>query len=111
VEQIKNSKRNVFPVLDEYEHLLGVIILDDIRDVMFHQEQYDTTYVKELMTQPPCILDVNEEMHDIMRKFDAYNMWNLPVTEANRYIGFISKSTIFTKYRSLLIKQSKQIYT
>ncbi|HET7817946.1 MAG TPA: chloride channel protein [Bacteroidia bacterium] len=111
VEQIKNSKRNVFPVLDEYEHLLGVIILDDIREVMFHQEQYDTTYVKELMTQPPCILDVNEEMHDIMRKFDAYNMWNLPVTEANRYIGFISKSTIFTKYRSLLIKQSKQIYT
>ena len=83
-------------------------MLDNIREVMFHHEQYYTTFVKELMSQPPCILDVNEEMHDVMKKFDGYNSWNLPVTEANKYMGFVSKSTIFNKYRTLLIKQSEQ---
>lgn len=111
VTKIEHTKRNIFPVLDEDGHLQGVVLLDNIREVMFHHEQYDKIYVKDLMTQPPCILDVNEEMYDVMKKFDSYNAWNLPVTEANKYIGFVSKSTIFTKYRSLLIKQSEQKFT
>ena len=108
VNKIEHSKRNIFPVLDEDGHIEGVVLLDNIREVMFHHEQYNTIHVKELMTQPPCILDVNEEMYDVMKKFDGYNSWNLPVTEENKYIGFVSKSTIFTKYRTLLIKQSEQ---
>ncbi|MFI5163820.1 MAG: chloride channel protein [Bacteroidia bacterium] len=108
VDKIAHSKRNIFPVLDEDKHLQGVVLLDSIRETMFHHEKYDTIHVKDLMTQPPCILDVNEEMHDVMKKFDTYNSWNLPVTEENKYIGFVSKSAIFTKYRYLLIKQSDQ---
>jgi CIC family chloride channel protein len=111
VKKIEHTKRNIFPVLDEDGHLHGIVLLDNIREVMFHHEKYNTIHVKELMTQPPCILDVNEEMYHVMKKFDIYNSWNLPVTETNKYIGFVSKSTIFTKYRSLLIKQSEQQYT
>lgn len=111
VDKIEHSKRNIFPVLDEDGHLQGVISLDNIREVMFHHEQYDKIYVKDLMTKPPCILDINEEMYYVMKKFDAYNSWNLPVTAENKYIGFVSKSTIFTKYRSLLIRQSEQTYS
>ena len=110
VVKIERTKRNIFPVLDEDSHLQGVVLLDSIREVMFHHEQYGNVHVKELMTQPPCILDVNEELHDVMKKFDSYGAWNLPVTEGNKYIGFVSKSTIFTKYRGLLIKQSEQQY-
>ena len=101
-------ERNIFPVLDEDNHLQGMVLLDSIREVMFHHEQYNAIRVKDLMSQPPVILDVNEEMHDMMKKFDTYSSWNLPVTEFNKYIGFVSKSAIFTKYRSLLIKQSEQ---
>ena len=108
VDKIAHSKRNIFPVLDEDGHLLGMVLLDSIREIMFDHEKYTAILVKDLMTQPPCILDVNEEMHDVMKKFDAYNSWNLPVTEENKYIGFVSKSAIFTKYRHLLIKQSEQ---
>jgi CIC family chloride channel protein len=111
VDKIAHSKRNIFPVLDEDKHLEGMVLLDSIREVMFHHEKYNTIFVKDLMTQPPVILDVNEEMHDVMKKFDTYNSWNLPVTEANKYIGFVSKSAIFTKYRHLLIKQSEQQFT
>lgn len=108
VDKIAHSKRNIFPVLDEDRHLTGIVLLDSIREIMFHHEQYETTRVKDLMSQPPVILDVNEEMYDVMKKFDTYNSWNLPVTEENKYIGFVSKSAIFTKYRSLLIKHSEQ---
>ncbi len=111
VDKIAHSKRNIFPVLDEDGHLQGVVLLDSIREIMFDHEKYNTIFVKDLMTHPSCILDVNEEMHDVMKKFDTYNSWNLPVTEANKYIGFVSKSAIFTKYRSLLIKQSEQQFS
>jgi CIC family chloride channel protein len=111
VDKIAHSKRNIFPVLDEDGHLLGVVLLDSIREIMFHHEKYNTIRVKDLMSQPPCILDVNEEMHDVMKKFDTYNSWNLPVTEGNKYTGFVSKSAIFTKYRHLLIKQSDQQFS
>lgn len=108
VDKIEHSRRNIFPVLDEFSHLVGVVLLDNIREVMFHHEQYDKVHVKDLMTQPPCVLDIHEEMFDVMKKFDRLQVWNLPVTEGNRYVGFVSKSTIFTKYRNLLIKQSQQ---
>ncbi|MBI3501974.1 MAG: chloride channel protein [Bacteroidetes bacterium] len=111
INKIEHSKRNIFPVLDEEKHLIGIVLLDNIREIMFHHEQYNSIHVKDLMSQPPCILDVNEEMYDVMKKFDIYNSWNLPVTEENKYIGFVSKSTIFTKYRTLLIKQSEQQFS
>jgi CIC family chloride channel protein len=111
VDKIAHSKRNIFPVLDEEENFKGIVLLDSIREIMFHHEKYETIHVKDLMTQPPCILDVHEEMYEVMKKFDDYNAWNLPVTEADKYIGFVSKSTIFTKYRTLLIKQSDQQYS
>ena len=110
INKIEHSKRNIFPVLDEENHLQGVVLLDNIREIMFHPEQYDKIHVKELMTEPPYIFDVNEEMYDVMKKFDLYNSWNLPVTEDNKYIGIVSKSAVFNKYRSLLIKQSEQVY-
>jgi len=108
VDKIVHSKRNIFPVLDEDGHLQGIVLLDNIREVMFQREQYGVIRVKDLMTQPPCVLDINEEMHDVMKKFDIYNSWNLPVTEENKYIGFVSKSAIFTKYRTRLIRQADQ---
>jgi len=111
VDKIAHSKRNIFPVLDEKDHLQGVVLLDSIREIMFHHEKYDTLHVRDLMTQPPSILDINEDMYDVMKKFDEYNAWNFPVTDQNKYIGFVSKSTIFSKYRSLLIKQSEQQYS
>jgi CIC family chloride channel protein len=110
IEKIAHSRRNVFPVLDKQGRLEGIILLDNIREVMFHHEQYDKTHVKELMTQPPCILDIHEEMFDVVKKFDGFDVWNLPVSEGDQYVGFVSKSTIFAKYRTLLIKQTEQNY-
>jgi chloride channel protein, CIC family len=105
---IEKSHRNVYPVITETNQLVGIIQLDSIREIMFHQELYDTVLIKELMQKPAAIISMNESMGSIMQKFDKTHAWNLPVVSNGTYAGFISKSEIFNKYRNHLIERSVQ---
>lgn len=103
VKVVSRSNRNLFPVLDKERHLLGIVLLDDIRKVMFNQEMYATSFVRDYMTMPSTKLDVDEHMDKVMKKFEDSGAWNLPVLENGKYIGFVSKAKIFNTYRRLLI--------
>jgi CIC family chloride channel protein len=105
---ISKSKRNLFPVVDEYNILEGVVSLDDVREIMFQQELYDTTYIKDLMTIPPSYLDKKENIETVMDTFRKTGAWNLPVMDNGYYVGFISKSRIYATYRELLIEFSEE---
>jgi CIC family chloride channel protein len=105
-EQIASSSRNLFPVVDEKHRLVGLIHLDKIRHIMFDQSKYDTTTVKELMVKPAAIVELNENVFEVLAKFDATGQWNLPVIEDECYMGFLSKSTILTRYRNELMNVS-----
>lgn len=102
VEIISKSTRNIFPITDKNNKLLGIIILDNIRDIMFKNEMYDKVTAKELMTSPPTTISPTETMEAVMKKFDETGAWNLPVIDNEQYIGFISKSSVFTSYRTKL---------
>ncbi len=102
VEIISKSKRNIFPVTDDKNSLLGIIILDNIRDIMFKNDMYSKVTAKELMTNPPALLSSNQTMESVMKKFDETGAWNLPVVDNGLYIGFISKSSVFSSYRAKL---------
>jgi chloride channel protein, CIC family len=103
VELISKSKRNIFPVVDKDKNLLGIILLDNIREIIFKHDLYDKVFVKELMTTIPAIISCTETMDGIMKKFDETGAWNLPVVnEQHKYMGFISKSRVFSSYRSIL---------
>lgn len=106
VQRISKSKRNIFPVLTSQQQFLGVIQLDDIRDKIFERDLYDKVIVDELMQPAPELIDHNENMLTVMQKFDRTKAWNLPVVRAQRYVGFVSKSKIFTAYRKQLQEQS-----
>jgi CIC family chloride channel protein len=41
-------------------------------------------------------------MESVMQLFDQTGAWNLPVVNNGKYIGFVSKSSIFSSYRSKL---------
>ena len=99
------SSRNLYPVLDKKGHFVGIILLDDIRPIMFDQELYDKVSVQELMQRAPEIIDIKKDhMQDIMKKFQDSDAWNLPVIENDKYIGFVSKSKLLTAYRQKLIE-------
>lgn len=104
VETIKHSKRNTFPVVKKNNKLLGIIYLDNIREEMFNSELYDKVTAKEVMRKPSMVIDKNEDIFTIMRKFEESGQWNLPVVENEIYIGFLSKSSILDKYRHELLE-------
>ncbi len=103
VHIVSKSRRNIFPVVDEKGILLGIVLLDNIREVMFNPEMYDTTYVHELMVMPPTFVSSNEPMDSVMKKFEESGAWNLPVIDDDIYVGFVSKSKIFSAYRRILV--------
>jgi chloride channel protein, CIC family len=105
VKIIGNCKRNIFPVLDANGRLEGVVLLDQIRSILFRQEFYETKRVKEFMSTIPAILNEADSMDYVVNQFDQTQTWNLPVVDGNgKYLGFLSKSTVFSQYRKQLIE-------
>lgn len=102
---VVKSSRNIFPVIDEENNFKGIILLDDLRPIMFEQNLYEEVKVSEIMQAAPEIIDIRtDRMKDIMRKFQETTAWNLPVVENGRYMGFVSKSKLLTAYRQKLIE-------
>jgi CIC family chloride channel protein len=106
---VVKSNRNIFPVVHEEDgSLQGVILLDDIRSIMFDQSMYDEVKAKDVMQKPPETIDISKDrMTAIMRKFQDSSAWNLPVIQNEKYYGFISKSKLLTAYRRQLINHTK----
>ena len=103
VEVVATSKRNIFPVIDDRNHFHGYVSLEDIRQDMFHTELYDKMHVYNFMQSAPAYVYIDERMDSVMDKFEKTAAWNLPVVDHDRtYIGFVSKSKIFSAYRNQL---------
>jgi chloride channel protein, CIC family len=105
---VQQSKRNIFPVVDQKGVLQGIITLDDIREIMFDTEKRQMVIINTLMRQPPAEVQLDEPMESVMNKFEKTGAWNLPVTYGGRYAGFVSKSRIFNAYRTRLIRQQRE---
>lgn len=104
---ISKSERNIFPVVNNSNELLGILELNDVRNIMFDYKLYDTTHVNILMHSPLDIIRADEDsMNDVMRKFQDSGAWNLPVVRNGKYVGFVSKSKLLTVYRRKLIEFS-----
>ncbi len=102
-EAVAKSNRNIFPVVDEASQFLGIVLLDDIRAIMFDQELYDTVAVSAVMKSAPAIIFHDDSIEKVMQKFKESGAWNLPVVTNRTYTGFISKSKLLTAYRNKLI--------
>ena len=102
VDTIAKSNRNLFPVVDTGGQLLGIVLLDDIRNIMFRPDLYRKMRVSDFMAIPPAKIEVGMSMDKVMKIFDDTAAWNLPVVENGLYVGFVSKSKIFNSYRRVL---------
>jgi len=104
VKIVRKSKRNIFPVVDDDEKLVGIITLDDIRNMMFDEAVREEIVISSIMSDPPAFVSSNESMQSVMNTFEITGAWNLPVLKDGKYIGFVSKSRIFNTYRTKLKK-------
>lgn len=109
VKAISKCRRNIFPVVNETGKLQGVLFLDDIRDIMFQNDQYTKVFVKDLMKANYPQVGTHDDMQSVMYKFEDHGVFNLPVVKDGVYQGFISRSNTFTLYRELMIEESKPL--
>lgn len=108
VKLISKSNRNIFPVVDKNKTFLGIILLDQVREIMFQPDMYDNTYVRNLMISPPTYIEFGEAMEEVIQKFNDSNAWNLPVLENGKYLGMVSKSKLFSAYRKQLLNITEE---
>lgn len=109
VKVISESKRNIFPVIDKNGHLRGILLLDEVRNIMFQPRLYKRFTVEQLMTSPLAVLRYDLPMEKVMEIFEDTGAWNLPVVDSERrYLGFVSKSKIFNSYRHVLVHFSEE---
>lgn len=109
VVTISKSHRNIFPVIDGGGRFKGVVSLDSVRLYMFRPELYNQYTVGSFMKDPPAILSSADSLKVVATKFEDTKAWNLPVVDdENHYLGFVSRSGLFTSYRETLLKFSQE---
>jgi len=106
---ISHSKRNIFPVTDDKGTLVGIVRLDDVREMMFETKLYDKVPVEEIMSEVQDVIHKSDNIRDVLVKFQRTETWNLPVVEEGTYIGFVSKSRLLDDYRTLFVSSSKEL--
>jgi len=102
VHVITKSSRNIYPVVDEQNNLKGLVKLDDIRHIMFNQDMYDNTLVRDLMHTPEWTVETTDQMEEVARKFSESGRYNFPVLQNGKYLGFVSRARVFSSYREML---------
>lgn len=104
--EILQSKRNVFPVIDEDNIFKGLVFVEDVLKKAVNNPKIDEMMVRDLLQVSPDTIVINESLKSVMKKMEKENAWLLPVVDGDRYIGFVSKTAVFNKYRALLIRQA-----
>ena len=109
VKVIADSKRNIFPVVDTKGELQGILLLDEVRNIMFQPRLYNRFTVAQLMSYPQAVIRHDMPMEKVMEIFEDTGAWNLPVVDTDKkYLGFVSKSKIFNSYRHVLVHFSEE---
>jgi CIC family chloride channel protein len=106
VEIIKLSSKNIFAVEDNKGKFVGIIELHDIKQQLFDAANFQRIEIRSIIKTPPAVLQEDQDMHAAMEKFDMTNSWYLPVlNKEKRFVGFISQTRVFNKYREILASQ------
>ena len=102
------AKRNIFPVVDKDHNYYGIIMLNDIRKLLFDISKYESLIIRDIMIKTPEVVHIEDRMEQVMNKLEKTKTWNLPVIDSrNRYVGMVSQSTLFYFYRNQLLYQTE----
>lgn len=109
--EIIRSKRNIFPIVAEDDSFIGIIYSEKLFEILLGNEpENKTKFVRDLAQKPSDIIRIDMEMEEVMAKMNKDDIWILPVLDSdNKYLGFVSKSAVFNKYRALLMRQANDL--
>ncbi len=67
--------------------MVGMVKMDDVRDIIFHHELYDKLKISELMYMPHDFIQPNDSMEVVANKFESSGRYNIAVIENGKYLG------------------------
>lgn len=102
VRAISESKRNLYPVVDKYGRMKGMVKFSEVKNLIFEPDLYDTVKVVDLMYMPEHFISPENSMEEVAEKFETSGRYNLAVLDGEKYLGFISRAVVFSKYRKTL---------
>ena len=102
LKALMKSRRNIFPVLSEEGAIVGIVRVENIRPFILDAELYDVVLVFDIMSPTGPALEATDSLHDATLLFENLHVWNLPVVENGKYLGFVSKAGVFDSYRKML---------
>lgn len=108
VKAVSVSNRNLFPVVDDQGYLKGMVKLSEVKNLIFEPELYDKVMVKDLMYMPEHFISPDDNMETVAEKFETSGRYNLAVIDNGKYLGFISRASVFSKYRKTLQQFSNE---
>lgn len=108
VKAISDSNRNLYPVVDKYGNLKGMVKFTEVKNLIFEPELYDTVKVKDLMYMPEHFISPENTMEEVAEKFESSGRYNLAVIDGGKYLGFLSRAVVFSKYRQTLQHYSNE---
>ena len=103
---ISSSKRNIFPVVDKHGVFCGHVLFDDIRSILFDESYYDKS-IQDFAVLPNYTINPEEPMAKIVKKFEEYGKYNIPVIKNGKYLGYMSRANVFSAYRNMLSEISE----
>lgn len=106
IDAFTKSNRNVFPVVDDDNNFIGIILLDNVKEILFSPEIYENLTIGDHVIKDVVSIESTENMDMVMTKLESSNLWNIPVTREGKYIGFVSRSNVLSFYRRILKKTS-----
>ena len=107
IKEISHTHRNLFPVVESDNTFRGIVKMDDIRHIMFNPDLYENVFVRDLMFMPDYVIDPNDSMEEIAKKFQVSERYNIAVIENGKYLGFISRARLFSLYRKQVSESSE----
>jgi CIC family chloride channel protein len=107
IKILNASPRTAFAVHDDEGLFVGVLELNDVKKLVVRENIQLDASIASIVKHPPEIIYYKDTMTEVMKKFDATHNWHLPVLNAeNKFMGFISKSKLFDRYRESLSESS-----
>lgn len=99
---ISHSTRTIYVVVDSENNFKGLVWLDQIKHLIFKTELYETTKVKDLMFYPTTTIEYGMSVQEAAELFENSNNYNIVVIDKGKYVGFVSRATIFSNYRKMI---------
>ena len=107
MSEILQSKRNIFPVRSSEGEFRGILYVEDLLRQSVATNTNTGLQVIELMEEAPDVTNINSDLKLVLKQMEDESVWILPVVnDYGNFIGFVSKTAIFNKYRAMLSRQA-----